>query len=311
MQTPAGHEIRDGIVHPVSWLAIVFNPSFPYRFTHMMTAVYLTTSLVILAVGARYLLARKHLDEARTMMRMAVGMIAILAPLQLFIGDQHGLNTLEHQPVKVMAMEGHFESHPGGAPLILFGMPDQQADTVRWAVEIPKLSSLILKHDLNAPLDGLDTVPDEDEPPVAVVFWSFRVMVSIGLLMAGVGLWSLVSRFRGRLHDDVGLHRAALVMAPSGLVAVLAGWITTEVGRQPWVVYGHLRTAEAASPIAASAVGSSLIAFIAVYFAVFGVGVLYLLRLMNRPPEPGEGGPRSEPGPIRTAGVASVPQEQA
>jgi cytochrome d ubiquinol oxidase subunit I len=207
-----------------------------------------------------------------------------------------------------MAMEGHFQSHPDGAPLILFGLPDQEAQTVRFALEIPKLSSLILKHGLNEPLAGLDTVPREDQPPVAIVFWSFRVMVAIGFLMLGVGLWSLWARWKGRLFADRRLHRAALLMAPSGLVAVIAGWVTTEVGRQPFVVYGLLRTAEAVSPLGASAVGASLLAFIAVYFAVFGAGVVYILRLMAHPPEVGEPGPEAEPGPIRTAGITPAPQ---
>jgi cytochrome d ubiquinol oxidase subunit I len=308
MQTPQGHivDAASGQFHPADWWQIVFTPSFPYRLAHTLNAAYLTTAFIVGGVGAlHYLRGEGRNRGVRTMFSMAMWMAAIVAPLQIFLGDQHGLNTLEHQPVKVMAMEGHFESHPDGAPLILFGMPDQEAGVVRWSVEIPKLSSLILKHDLNAPLDGLDTVPEDEQPPVAVVFWSFRVMVGIGLLMAGVGLWSLVARARGRLDDDVWLHRAALVMAPSGLVAVIAGWVTTEVGRQPWVVYGLLRTADAASPVAASAVGASLLAFIAVYFVVFGVGIVYLLRLMNRPPDPGELEAEAEPGPIRTAGPAA------
>ena len=311
MHTPQGFAIdaETGQFLPEDWWEVIFNPSFPYRLAHTLTAAYLTTAFIVGGVGAlHYLRGHRRNQGVQTMFSMAMWMAALVAPLQVVLGDMHGLNTLEHQPQKVMAMEGHFQSHEHGAPLILFGLPDQEAETVRWAVEIPKLSSLILKHDLNAPLDGLDAIPDDEEPPVAVVFWSFRIMVAIGFLMVGVGLWSLVARFRGRLQDDVWLHRAALVMAPSGLVAVLAGWITTEVGRQPYVVYGHLRTADAASPIAASAVGTSLLVFIAVYFAVFGIGVFYLLRLMNRPPEPGEGGPDTEPGPIRTAGSTPAPQ---
>ncbi len=311
MHTPAGFAIDadTGQFLPENWWEIVFNPSFPYRLAHTLTAAYLTTAFIVGGVGAlHYLRGHSRNRGVQTMFSMAMWMAAIVAPVQIFLGDLHGLNTLEHQPQKVMAMEGHFESHPDGAPLILFGIPDQEAGEMRYALEIPKLSSLILKHDLNAPLDGLDTIPDDEEPPVAIVFWSFRVMVTMGMLMAAVGLWSLVSRFRGRLHDDVWLHRAALLMAPSGLVAVIAGWITTEVGRQPYVVYGALRTSDAVSPIAASAVGTSLLVFIAIYFAVFGAGIIYLLRLMNKPPEPGQRGMRPEPGPIRTAGSTPAPQ---
>ena len=311
MQTPQGFSINaeTGQFMPEDWWAIVFNPSFPYRLAHTLTAAYLTTAFIVGGVGAAHLLrGRARNSGVRTMFSMAMWMAAFVAPLQIVLGDLQGLNTLEHQPAKVMAMEGHFESHPEGAPLILFGIPDQEAGEMRWSLEIPKLSSLILAHDWNAPLDGLDTVPDDEEPPVAIVFWSFRVMVGLGFAMAAVGLWSLVSRFRGRLYDDVWLHRMALALSPAGLVAVLAGWITTEVGRQPYVVYGHLRTADAVSPLAASAVGTSLVIFVLVYFAVFGAGVVYILRLMAQPPKPGEAGVTAEPGPIRTAGVTPAPQ---
>jgi cytochrome bd ubiquinol oxidase subunit I len=237
-------------------------------------------------------------------------MAAIVAPVQIFIGDAHGLNTLEHQPAKVMAMEGHFESHPDGAPLILFGIPDQEAQKVHLAIEIPKLSSLILKHALDAPLAGLDTVAREDQPPVAVVFWSFRIMVAIGFAMLGIGLWSLLARTRRKLYDWPWLHRAALVMGPSGFVAVIAGWVTTEVGRQPWTIYGLLRTADAVSPLDAPAVGVSLLAFVVVYFVCFSVGTWYILRLMQRPPHPHESGVEQvESGPVRTAGITPGPPQ--
>ena len=241
---------------------------------------------------------------------MAMWMAALVVPVQIFAGDLHGLNTLEHQPQKVMAMEGHYESHPDGAPLILFGIPDSDAREVKYAVEIPKASSLILKHDLNAPLDGLDTIPLDEQPPVGIVFWSFRIMVGLGFAMLGVGLWSLLARWRGKLYDWRWLHRAALVMGPAGFVAVIAGWITTEVGRQPYVIYNLLRTADAASPLAAPAVGASLIAFVLVYFAVFGTGTWYIMRLMSQPPHARETGvKRGDTGPIRTAGITPGPTQ--
>src|SRR6266851_6036454 len=205
MQTPAGYAINaGGQFVPADWLAIIFNPSFPYRLVHTVFAAYLTTALVVGAVGAWHLLrerARAGATEgARVMFSMAMGMITVVAPLQILAGDQHGLNTLEHQPVKVMAMEGHFKSYPDGAPLILFGLPDQAAGKVRYAVEVPKLGSLILKHSFDAPLAGLDTVPRENWPPVAITFWSFRIMVGMGFLMLGLGLFSLWSRWRGTLY---------------------------------------------------------------------------------------------------------------
>lgn len=318
MQTPIGYEIAaNGQFLPGdSWWTIVFNPSFPYRLVHTVMAAYLTTAFVVGGVGAWHLLKERTLGaanpHARKMFSMAMWMAAIVTPLQIFAGDMHGLNTLEHQPAKVMAMEGHFDSHPDGAPLILFGIPDSESKTVRYAIQIPKLSSLILKHDLDAPMDGLDTIPDDEEPPIGMVFWSFRIMISIGFAMLGVGLWSLYARMRKRLYDAPWLHRAALVMAPSGFAAVLAGWITTEVGRQPYVIYGLLRTADAASPLDAPAVAASLLAFIIVYFTVFGIGIWYILRLMSKSPKTAElGAKRGDTGPIRTAGITPGPAQNA
>ena len=200
MQTPAGYAINaEGQFVPVDWLKIVFNPSFPFRFVHMVIAAYLTTSLVVGAVGAFHLLRDRGNAEARTMFSMAMWMAALVAPIQILAGDMQGLNTLKYQPVKIMAMEGHFESHKDGAPLVLFGIPDEAAGTVRYKIEVPKLSSLILKHDLNAPLDGLDTVPRKDWPPVPITFFAFRIMVGLGFLILGLGLFSLYARVKHRL----------------------------------------------------------------------------------------------------------------
>jgi cytochrome d ubiquinol oxidase subunit I len=303
MQTPTGHAVNAaGQFIAADWFKVIFNPSFPYRLVHMVLAAYLTTALVVGAVGAWHLMRDSHLAGPRVMFSMAMWMAAIVAPIQIFAGDQHGLNTLEHQPVKIMAMEGHFESHKDGAPLILFGWPDQAAGKMRYSVEIPKLGSVILKHSPNAPMAGLDTVPRENWPPVPITFWSFRIMVGMGVLMLALGFLSLWMRWRGTLYQSRFLHMFAVAMAPSGFIAVLAGWITTETGRQPYTVYGLLKTVDAASPLAAPAVASSLIAFIIVYFIVFTAGVIYLLRLMAEPPHPGEEGPRSEP-PVRAAGI--------
>ena len=303
MQTPTGYALSAaGQYVPADWWSIVFNPSFPYRLVHMVLAAYLTTALVVGATAAWHLLRSRANEEVRIMFSMAMWMFAIVAPIQIVAGDMHGLNTLEHQPTKVMAMEGHFQSHPNGAPLVLFGFPDQGAGKVDYAVEVPKLSSLILKHELDAPLAGLDSVPRQDWPPVAIVFWSFRVMVGLGFLMLGLGLASLYARWRRTLHSWRWLHWFALAMGPAGFVAVLAGWITTEVGRQPFTIYGLLRTTESASPLQASSVGTSLLAFVLIYFIVFGMGVLYIFRLMAHPPNEAELGPE-EGVPIRSAGA--------
>lgn len=301
MQTPAGFSMNEaGQFIPESWMEIIFNPSFPYRLVHMVLAAYLTTAFVVGAVGAWHLIKDKRNKEARKMFSMAMWMAAIVAPLQIIAGDFHGINTLEHQPAKVMAMEGHFESHEHGAPLYLFGIPDQENQELKYAIGIPKASSLILKHDLNAPLAGLDTIPREDQPPVAIVFWSFRIMVGIGMMMLLVGVTSLFLRWRKRLYDAKLFHKFALVMGPSGFVAVLAGWVTTEVGRQPFTVYGLLRTDQSIAPVEAPAVAASLLAFIVVYFALFGAGTYYILKMMSKTP----GDLNKLPGTVtRTAGI--------
>ena len=304
MQTPAGLSINEvGQFVPENWWAIVFNPSFPYRLVHMVLAAYLTTSLVVGAVGALHLLRNKTNLEARKMFSMAMWMLAIVAPLQVVAGDFHGVNTYEHQPVKVMAMEGHYDSHPDGAPLYLFGIPNEEEQRLDYAIGIPKLSSLIIKHDLNAPMKGLDTVPDELQPPVQIVFWSFRIMVGLGMLMMLVGFISLFLRWRKSLYDTPLFHRLGMLMGPTGFVAVLAGWITTEVGRQPYTVYGHLMTTDSIAPVEAPAVAASLIAFIVVYFALFGAGTYYILKMMNK--LPGDVAPLPET-PTRTAGTTQL-----
>jgi cytochrome d ubiquinol oxidase subunit I len=311
MQTPVGYATSaNGQFVPADWLAIIFNPSFPYRIVHTVFAAYLTTALVVGAVGAWHLLrdrTREGATEgARVMFSMAMGMITVVAPLQILAGDQHGLNTLQHQPVKVMAMEGHFKSYSDGAPLILFGWPDEAKAETLYAIEIPKASSLILKHSFDAPLKGLDSVDRKEWPPVAIVFWSFRIMVGMGMAMLGLALFSLLARVRHRLYDWTLLHLLALVMGPAGFVAVIAGWVTTEVGRQPYTVHGLLRTVDSVSPLQAPAVATSLLAFIFVYFIVFGAGVFYILRLMSHPPQRGEAGPTRDQ-PVRAAGLTPSP----
>jgi cytochrome d ubiquinol oxidase subunit I len=285
MQTPAGYAMNDvGQFVVTDWFEVVFNPSFPYRLAHMLLAAYLTVAFVVGAVGAWHLLKDKTNAAARKMFSMAMWMALIVAPLQVLVGDFHGLNTQEHQPAKVAAMEGHFHTE-ARAPLYLFGMPNQETAEVDYALKVPGLASIILKHDIDAEVTGLDQFPREDWPPVATVFWAFRIMVGVGMLMVLAGLWSGFQRLRGKLYDNKTLLRFSLFMGPMGFVAVIAGWIVTEVGRQPWVVYGLLRTADAASPIDKAGVAGSLIAFIVVYFLVFGAGTFYILRKMAGNPE--------------------------
>jgi cytochrome d ubiquinol oxidase subunit I len=306
MQTPAGFSIdANGNFVPEDWFKIIFNPSFPYRLVHTVLAAFLTTAFAVGAVGAWHLLKDRENRQARIMFSMAMWMAALVTPIQIFAGDQHGLNTFEYQPAKIAAMEGHYETHTG-APLILFGIPDDKAEVTHFALEIPYLGSLILAHDINAEVKGLKAFPPDERPPALIPFLTFRIMVGIGVLMLLVGLWSLWARWRKTLYTSKWLHRAALVMGPSGFVAVLAGWYTTEVGRQPFTVYGLLRTSESLSPVEAPAVGASLVAFIIVYFIVFGAGVFYLFRLFGRTPEGDQG--EAQDGPTRAAGITPAQQ---
>jgi cytochrome d ubiquinol oxidase subunit I len=303
MHTPSGYAINDaGQFIPDDWTAVIFNPSFPYRIVHMVLAAYLTTALVVGGVGAWHLLRDRANEPARLMFSMAMWMVVIVTPLQLVAGDTQGLNTLKHQPAKIAAIEGHFEPERG-APLILFGLPDMAAHETKYKLEIPKLGSLILTHEWDGEVPGLNEWSPRDWPDAPVVFWSFRVMVGLGLLMLGLGAFGLYCRWRRRLYDSPWLHRAAVLMAPAGFLAVLSGWITTEVGRQPFTVYGLLRTQDSASPINAPAVGTSLVAFIVAYFAVFGLGVYYALRLAMKTPSAGVTGPEAEK-PVRPPGKA-------
>ncbi|MGI9574312.1 cytochrome ubiquinol oxidase subunit I [Alloalcanivorax xenomutans] len=301
MQTPQGHEIIDGVVVPVNWFEVIFNPSFPYRLLHMSVAAFLATALFVGASAAWHLLRRRDTPAVKKMFSMAMWMLIVVAPIQALIGDAHGLNTLEHQPAKVAAMEGHWggDEHAAGAgvPMILFGWPDMEAETTRFAVEIPRLASLILTHSWDGAIAGLKDFPAEDRPNVPVVFWSFRVMVGLGLLMIALGGYALWQRWRGRLYDHPWLLRFALVMGPAGLVAILAGWYTTEVGRQPWVVYGLLRTADAVSPHPPGQLALSLSLFVLVYLFVFGAGIAYMLRLVRKGPVISEGEREAHGGP--------------
>ena len=306
MHTPTGFALNAaGQFIASDWWAVIFNPSFPYRLVHMVLAAYLTTAFVVGAVGAFHLLGDRANEGARVMFSMAMWMAAIVAPIQVVAGDLHGLNTLKHQPAKIAAMEGHWETG-AGQPLLLFGWPDMEAETTRYKIEIPSLGSYILTHDWNGTVKGLKAWPRNERPNATILFWSFRIMVGLGVLMILVGAWSSWLRLRGRLTESTALLRLAVLMGPSGFVAVLAGWITTEVGRQPYTVYGLLRTVDFVSPIDAAAVGASLIAFIIVYFFVFGAGTFYLLRLMGRPPDLSE--PDIEKGmPTRAAGITPAP----
>ncbi|MGE5385123.1 MAG: cytochrome ubiquinol oxidase subunit I [Betaproteobacteria bacterium] len=298
MHTPQGHDIIDGRVVPVDWLAVILNPSFPYRLVHMVIAAFLATALVVGASAAWHLLRRRDNAPVRKMLVMAVLMVAVAAPLQAVVGDFHGLNTLEHQPAKLAAIEGHWENRPGESiPLLLFGVPDMAAEETRFALGIPKLGSLLLTHELNGQFPGLKEFAPEDRPNSTVVFWTFRLMVGLGFLMIGLGLAGAWLAWRNRIAVSRPFLRLALLMGPAGLVALLAGWLTTEIGRQPWIIYGIMRTADAVSAHGAGQVSLTLALFVVVYFAVFGAGTAYILRLIGKGPVPHEGELPSPGGP--------------
>jgi cytochrome d ubiquinol oxidase subunit I len=285
MQTPRGFQSgADGLLYPTDWLQVIFNPTFPYRFVHMVTAAYLTTAFVVGGIGAYYLRWGRHPEQARVMLGMAMIMAIVVAPMQLVLGDMHGKNTLEHQPAKVAAIEGLWETQRG-APLNLFGWPDQDGETTRHAIEIPKLSSLILTHDLNGEVKGLKAWPKDERPPVLPVFWSFRVMVGLGLLMILTGVMALVLHVRKRLFDTKWFQYWCMAMTPVGFVAVLAGWFVTEIGRQPYIIYGVMRSAEAASPVQSPSIAMSLAAFVLTYGFIFGAGSYYILKLIGKGPD--------------------------
>ncbi|WP_296262634.1 MULTISPECIES: cytochrome ubiquinol oxidase subunit I [unclassified Pseudomonas] len=303
MQTPQGFEIVDGRVVPADWLAVIFNPSFPYRLAHMAIAAFVATAFFVGASAAWHLLRGRDNPAIRRMLSMAMWMALIVAPIQAVVGDAHGLNTLEHQPAKIAAIEGHWENVGNEpTPLILFGIPDMKEERTKYAVEIPYLGSLILTHSLDKQIPALKSFPPEDRPNSLIIFWSFRVMVALGMLMIAVGLWSAWLRWRGGLYTNRLFLRLVMVMGPAGLIAMLAGWFTTEIGRQPWVVYGLMRTANASSHHSVGQLTLTLVLFVVVYFLLFGTGFGYMMRLVRKGPKTheGDGTPHGGPGQKRT-----------
>jgi cytochrome bd ubiquinol oxidase subunit I len=291
MQTPDGFAIENGKAVPVDWFRVIFNPSFPLRYAHMVMGCYLTTAFAVAGMSAWMLLRHPHdapeakLAGARRSLSMALWFAAIFVPIQIVIGDLHGLGVLKYQPTKLAAIEGNWD-RMANMPLRLFALPDEAAETNRYEIAIPKIGSWVLTHAFDGVVPGLKEVPPDQRPPVWPVFFSFRIMVGIGFAMLGLGLWSIYLRWKGTLYSNRHFLTAAMLMTPSGFGAVLFGWFTAEIGRQPYVVYGHLRTADAVSPVSAEAVAGSLATFVVVYAFVFGFGSYYLAKLLRRGPDP-------------------------
>ena len=281
MQTPAGFRIIDGRFFPTDWLAIVFNPSFPYRLAHNVTAFYITTGFVVLGVGAYLYRSDKSPGEARLMVGMALNLLIVLVPLQIALGDLHGLNTRAYQPTKLAAMEGVYNTEQPDA-LALFGVPDDDAERLRYAITIPHLGSLILTHSWNGAVRGLKEWPRQDRPPVAPVFYTFRIMVGVGLLMLVIVAYGWILRLRGRLFTKGWFLLACQWAVPLGFIAIIAGWTTTEVGRQPWTVFGLLKTADSVSQSLTDVdVLISLLLYILVYLLMFPTGIAIMLGMVR------------------------------
>jgi len=283
MQTPQGFEIVDGRFVVTDWLKVVFNPSFPYRFAHMVLASYVTGVFVVIGVSGFYLARRRHVEFASTAFSICLWMAIVLVPVQLVIGDMHGLNTREHQPVKLAAIEARWDT-AREAPLNLVAWPDAAAERNDYAIEVPYLGSLILTHDLHGEIKGLKEVSVNRRPPVAVVFFAFRIMVGCGMAMLAIAVISAVLRKRGRLYSTTWFHIVCACATPLGFIAILAGWTVTEVGRQPYVVYGQLLTADAASPVAPPAVAATLAGFFVIYNLLLAGFFWYAGKLVWRGP---------------------------
>ncbi|GAB7128443.1 cytochrome ubiquinol oxidase subunit I [Silvimonas sp. JCM 19000] len=285
MHTPAGYAIEAGRVVPRDWLEIIFNPSFPYRLVHMTLAAFIETACIVAASGAWHLLRGRDDAAIRKMFGMALGMLLVTTPIQALVGDAHGINTREHQPAKIAAIEGLWETETGGTALNLIGFPDMATETTHYALQIPHLGSLILTHSWDGEIKGLKEFAPQDRPNSLIVFWSFRIMVGLSVLTILAAAVGLLLRRMGKLHQSRWYLRWMVLMGPAGMIALLMGWITTEAGRQPWVVYGLLRTRDAVSPVSAQQVGVSLLIFVVAYTLVFGTGIYYLLKLLRTGPQ--------------------------
>jgi cytochrome bd ubiquinol oxidase subunit I len=306
MHTPAGYELRDGVVHATDWMAIIFNPSMPYRFTHMLIASGLTVAFLIAGVSAYRWLRGDRSDGVAKALRSAVTVAALLIPVQILVGDMHGLNTLEHQPAKVAAMEGNWETR-GNVPLVLLGFPDAETRTTREILAIPNGASLILRHSADGVVPGLNGFAGR-HPPVTPIFWSFRVMVGTGMAMLALSWagWWLIRR-RGLDRAPRWLMMAFVAMTFSGWIATLAGWYVTEIGRQPWLVTGVLMTRDAVSDVPAAMVASTLIGYLAIYAALLTAYILVIFQLARRGDAALAGKPMF-PLPGVTAAPAGSPQ---
>ncbi len=292
LHTPAGFQVIDGVVHPVNWWRVVFNPSFPYRLTHMALGSFITTCFVVGAIGAWYLRG-VHRDAGLRLLKLAVAFAAIILPIQIFVGDQHGLNTLEHQPMKIAAIEAHWhsEGEGKGVPLVLFTLPNAAQERNDHEIAIPRLGSLILTHSLNGEIAPLTSVPAQDRPPVTPVFFAFRIMVGLGTLMLVLAWVSVFAWWRGKLLQWRWLPAVWRWMLPAGFIALVSGWFVTEMGRQPYAVYGVLRTADAVGPQSALMTAISLAVYVAGYAFVFGWGIWYLVKIVKKGPQPYDEGP--------------------
>jgi cytochrome d ubiquinol oxidase subunit I len=282
LHTPAGVEVVDGVFHVRDWAAAIFNPSFPYRFAHMGIASFLTGAFVVAGVSSWFLIRGRDALAHRKALSMCLWLILFLAPAQVVMGDLHGLNTLEHQPAKIAAMEGNWETS-SNVPLLLFALPSNETQSNSFELGVPNMASIILKHDPEGIVPGLNETPAHEQPPVAAVFWSFRVMVGLGMLMVLAGIAGLISRFRKNLYTPSVFHHFLVAMIPAPFIAVVAGWFVTEMGRSPWLVYGMMTQAEGITPSLTPGLAlASLIGFGVVYGIVYASGLVYIIKTVRK-----------------------------
>src|SRR5215510_11766220 len=310
MQTPAGYEIVNGQFFAKDWVAVIFSPSFPYRLAHVVVGFFVTTGFAVLGVGAYLVRREPSAAEGRTMLSMTLWLLTVLVPLQMLIGDLHGLNTREHQPAKLAAIEARWDTERR-VPLTLFAIPSDKAERNYFAIDIPWLGSLILTHNLDGEIKGLKDFPADQRPPVAIPFFAFRLMVGCAVLMLALVVLGGWLRWRGLLYDSTLFLRLSELVGPIGFVAVIAGWFVTEVGRQPWTVYGLLRTAHSVTPsLTGTHVAVSLLSYVAVYLLIFPAGLLLMLRIIrNGPSQIDEEGAEIEAGRPAApfSGEAAIP----
>lgn len=284
MQTPTGFRVgENGILFPTSWIEVIFNPSLFYRFSHMIIAAYITTAFIVLGVAGFYFKKHQFKAHAKIMMLMSLGLLAVMVPLQFILGDLHGINTHKYQPAKLAAMEAQWETQTK-APLRLFALPSATEEKNNFEIAMPGGLSFITTHNINGKIEGLKSWPKTERPPVGIVFWSFHIMIYLGTLMLAGVIWGGYLFFKKKLFSSHAFQWFSILMIPSGLLAILAGWFVAEVGRVPYTAYGVIKIVHSVSPVIGPQIALSLLIFVLAYFFIFGAGITYIIHLLKKGP---------------------------